>query len=248
MVRGKPVVLSNGREWANKTLAYDFFKELRDRYPLETPITDPNDHDDLLALLERYDAVVTTGPSKVGCGVAHFFTRENEAHGGRTIGFWLTRTDDTVTDFSFKTAVSGLPKGNDAELVEACRECVYELVQDLKTDHFKKAAGGGWQVVCEVSGDPVDAYEARLDYAPTTLRDLVWAFRIIEGWEEAIPPGILTAPADAQLTTQFADIDAMARFRSYHAENARFRVVSKDVTRGRLLASRSTPVRNPIGF
>lgn len=213
---------------------------------METPIENSNHHDDLCALLERYDAAITIGPSKVGGGVAYFFTRKNEANGGKTIGFWVMRTDGTETDFSFKTAVSGRPKDADAELVEACRESVYESLLELKAAHFKRAAAEAKRVTCEVSGDPVDAYESRLDYAPTEFRDLVWGFRVNEGWEQKIPANILRVPADGQLTTQFVDMNAMARFRAYHAEHAQLRVVSRNVTRARLLASRSDPVRNPV--
>lgn len=248
MARGKSVLLSNGREWANQSLAYAHFRELRDRYPPGNPIDDPDDHDDLCALLERYDASVTTGPSKVGSGVAHFVTRENEAHGGTTIGFWVVRTDGSETDFSFKTAVSGRPKDADAELVEACRESVYPLLADLKSAHFKSASSQGRQVTCEISGDPVNIYDARLDYAPTEFRDLVWAFRIKEGWQKSIPLGVLSVPGDGQLTTQFVDIDAMARFRAFHAQHAKLRVVARRVTRAQILASRSSSVRNPIHF
>lgn len=248
MARGKPVVLANGSEWANQKLAYEHFKDLRDSYLLETPIENLDHHEDLCALLERYDAAIAAGPSKAGSGVAYFFTRENEAHGGKTIGFWVMRTDGTETDFSFKTAISGRPKDADAELVEACRESVYDLLIDLKADHFKRAASKAREVRCEVSGNPVDAYGSRLDYAPIEFRDLVWAFRTNEGWEENIPPGILSVSADGQLTTQFVDMDAMARFRAYHAEHARLRVVSRHVTRARLLASRSNAVQDPIQF
>lgn len=246
MPRGKPVVLSNGREWTNQSLAYAYFQVLRDRYALETPIDDADDHDDLCALLERYDANVAGGLSKAGCGVAHFFTRVNEAHGGKTIGFWVVRIDGSETDFSFKTAVSGLPKSSDAELVEACRECVYELLAESKVGYFKAATAQARQVVCEVSGEPVTAYDARLDYAPMEFRDLVWAFRINEGWDERIPPGVLSAPADSQLITQFVDIDAMARFRAFHSKHAQLRVVAKGVSRSQILSSRSNVVQNPI--
>lgn len=246
MPRGKPVVLTNGRQWTNQKLAIAHFQELRDRYPLETPIDGSQDYDDLCALLERYDAIITGGPSKAGCGVSHFFTRENQAHGGKTIGFWVVRADDTETDFSFIAAITGRPRDAGARLVEACRESVHELLATAKANHFTNATSQSRQVVCEVSGEPVSAYDARLDYAPTAFRDIVWAFRIAEGWEGEIPLGILSTPADAQLTTQFVDIDAMARFRMFHASHAQLRVVAKGVKQSQLLASRLRSVQNPV--
>lgn len=105
MPRGHPIVLSNGSEWPNKTATKNHFRVLRDRWPRGVVIDDRHDHEDLCALLERYDEVISTGPSKIGCGIDHFETRENNSHGGVTVGFWVIRKDGTDTDFSFIDAV-----------------------------------------------------------------------------------------------------------------------------------------------
>ncbi len=246
MARGKPVLLSNGREWSTRQKAEDYFRELRDRYPLDTRIDDPQDHDDLCSLLERYDAAISGGPSKIGCGIKYFVSRENQTNGGKTIGFWVIRTDDTETDFSFITAVSGRPKKSDAEFLDACRESVYEAVKAATKAHFAAHADGAGRVVCEVTNEPVSSFGARIDYAPADFRDIVWAFRAAEGWGFEIPPGIISRAADGQLSTNFVDIDAMARFRMFHAANSQMRIVSKAAKRSDVLATRSQPIRNPV--
>ncbi|MBY3382401.1 DCL family protein [Rhizobium laguerreae] len=246
MPRGKPVILSNGSEWSTRQAAEDYFRDLRDRYPLETVIDEPQDHDDLCALLERYDAAIYDGPSKIGCGVSHFVTRQNEVHGGKSVGFWVIRSDGTETDFSFPTAVAGRSKDRDAGFVVACRESVYEIISLAKKNHFAAFGNQSGHVRCEVTGEFVSAFDAKLDYAPTSFGDIVWEFRKVEGWEAAMPPGIVSPSADAQLSTIFTDIDVLARFRVFHAFRCQMRIVAKSLKPTQLLATRSNPVRQPV--
>jgi len=207
---------------------------------------DQQDHSDLCALLERYDAAIVGGPSKIGCGIEHFVTRINEVNGGTSVGFWVVRTDGTDTDFSFISAVSARAKDADAEFLDACRETVYEAVAAAKDAHFVAFANSSGQVRCEVTDELVTSFGARLDYAPTDFRDIVWAFRKAAGWEQQIPHGTISKPQDGQLSSNFVDIDAMARFRAFHAENAQMRVISKSAERSDILATRSAPVRDAI--
>lgn len=246
MARGHPVVLSNGSKWPNKTAANDHFRALRDRWGVGVVIDDPVDHEDLCALLERYDQVIATGPSKVGCGIHHFETRENVSHGGVTIGFWVTRTDQSETDFSFIAAVDGQPRNPDAELVEACREAVYERIAVAKREFFRQHADEAGNVACAVTGELVSIVAARADYTGKSLRDITWDFRVSEGWGAAVPQGVISLPADAQVSARFADIEAMIRFRTFHDRNARMRVVSKSVLPSKLAATRDMAARTPL--
>ncbi|MCP8884500.1 DCL family protein [Devosia sp. XJ19-1] len=248
MSRGHPVVLSNGSKWPNKTVAKAYFRALRDRWGVGVVIDDPIDHENLCALLERYDEVIATGPSKVGCGIRHFETRENVSHGGLTIGFWVIRTDDSETDFSFMSAVDGQPRNPDAEFVEACREAVYERISEAKREFFRKHADGAGRLACTVTGELVSAAAARVDYIGKSLRDIAWDFRVSEGWGAAVPQGVISPPADAQVSAQFADMDAMIRFRFFHDRNARMRVVSKSALPSRLAATRNMAVETPLMF
>ena len=161
MPRGHPVILANGSEWSNKTTAKDHFRALRDRWPLGVVIDDPADHEDLCALLERYDEVISTGPSKIGCGIHHFETRENNSHGGITVGFWVIRTDGSDTDFSFIDAVDGHPRNPDADFVEACREAVYEGITAAKREFFRRNADESGRVICAVTGDRISVGAAK---------------------------------------------------------------------------------------
>lgn len=246
MARGHPVVLSNGSKWPNKSAAKAHFRALRDRWDIGVVIDDPVDHEDLGALLERYDQVISTGPSKVGCGIHHFETRENVSHGGVTIGFWVIRADHSETDFSFIDAVDGQPRNPDAEFVEACREAVYERITAAKREFFQKFADEVGQVSCAVTEELISIAAARTDYIAKSLRDIAWDFRIREGWGLSVPKGVISPPADAQVSARFADMDAMIRFQTFHDHNAKMRVVSKSVLPSVLAATRHRSVREPL--
>lgn len=200
----------------------------------------------LIELFFRLDNWNSSGPSKIGCGISHFVTRENYAHGGKTVGFWVVRSDLSETDFSFVKAVSLPPANPDAEFVDACRDSVHEIVATAKDAHFAAFSDAGGRLPCEVTGEMLTNFEARLDYAPGGFRDIVWAFCVAEGWYSAIPHGIVTEGADAQTVTTFLDIEAMVRFRVFHARNASLRLVSKSLGRSLILATKSNAIRQPV--
>lgn len=68
----KSVSLPNGRFWKAQTAALDHFKDMLRRYADEETVEHYLDHDDLVALLERYDAVIIDGPTKIGRGIDYF--------------------------------------------------------------------------------------------------------------------------------------------------------------------------------
>ena len=107
----KAVSLRNGRAWGSRGETISYLRDLRNRQTLNTPIDDPSDYDDLLALLERYDLTIADGPTKIGVGVDHFETRINVTNGGRNVEFWAVRRDGSETDFSFIRAINGAPRG-----------------------------------------------------------------------------------------------------------------------------------------
>ncbi|OFZ70131.1 MAG: hypothetical protein A2Z01_06080 [Betaproteobacteria bacterium RBG_16_58_11] len=64
-------------------------------------VEDRSDHDDLVALLERYEEAITDGSSKTGVGIDHFTRTRNNFNGYSTPSFWGHRTDGTATGFSY---------------------------------------------------------------------------------------------------------------------------------------------------
>lgn len=223
----KPVRLANGKEWPTRGDAISYFRELRDRYQVGDPITDRSDHDDLLALLERYDLTITNGPTKIGAGVDHFETRINFTNGGRSIGFWVVRIDTTETDFSFIRAVNEAPKRELEQLVDACREAVFPEVRSAKSLYFAAHGNESFRVTCARTGDAISADECALEYVGTRFGQLVKAYANTHGWGTTVPAGVVSQPADAQTATTFVSREHEEGFRRFHRAEAKIRVVSK---------------------
>jgi hypothetical protein len=98
----KPIKLANGRTWPTQEAAIEHFRQMLAGYADGDIITTAADHYDLLALLQRYDATIPGGPSKIGAGVKVFLRKRNYHPAGfSTSGFWVRRVDGSETDFSF---------------------------------------------------------------------------------------------------------------------------------------------------
>jgi Protein of unknown function (DUF3223) len=98
MARSKPLTIG-GRPFKTQQAAKLFIQELLNSQPLKVAIPEPH-HSFLCALVSRHPRAA----EKIGAGV-HHFTVERAAHG--TICFYLTRVDDTKTDFSTGKCVKG---------------------------------------------------------------------------------------------------------------------------------------------
>ena len=244
----KPVTLSNGKTWKKQGEAQQYFLDMRLRHPLNTPIANPTDHEDLLALLERYDEAIHDGPTKIGAGIAHFETRVNRTNGGRTVGFWVVRVDNSETDFSIVKAVAARGSTQAQQFADACRAAVVAELTASKSSFFQTHGDKDAKIECEATGLHISRSEARIDYVVTPIRDIVHGFRVARGWVECIPAGTITKPSDAQTTTTFEDLQAAEAFRRHHRVLARIRLVSKDAPAALLRAGRSSQPKRPLVF
>lgn len=106
----KPVLLLNGRKWASRKEAIEYFKRMLARYQDGDKVSNMDDESDLRALLARYDSVVPSGAAtKAGPGVTHFSRQLNVGDGWATSGFHAHRTDGVSVEFSFYRAVETEP-------------------------------------------------------------------------------------------------------------------------------------------
>jgi hypothetical protein len=244
----KPVVLSNGKSWKTQGDAQNHFLEMRSRHQLNRPITDPADHEDLLALLERYDAAIHDGPTKIGAGIAHFETRMNRTNGGTNIGFWAIRVDNSETDFSIIKAVAARGSTQAQQFSDACRVAIADDLNTAKRVFFESHGDADGTVECEATGARIARSEARADYVILPIRDIVHSFRVVRGWAEQLPDGVISKPNDAQTITRFEDPTAAEAFRQYHHASAQIRLVAKDAPASQLSATRSRPPKRPLVF
>ncbi|MDO9095749.1 MAG: DUF3223 domain-containing protein [Rubrivivax sp.] len=104
----KPVQLPNGRQWRTQTEALRHFKEMLGRHGRGDRVSDAQDHADLVALLQRYDALLPLGAeTKCGSGISHFSKELNVGEGWVSDGFHVHHVDGTSIDFSYIDAVTG---------------------------------------------------------------------------------------------------------------------------------------------
>ncbi|MGY4349721.1 hypothetical protein ACVWXM_006214 [Bradyrhizobium sp. GM7.3] len=243
----KPINFPNGRSWKTQTAALAHFKAMLARHSDNQIVEGRPDHDDLVALLERYDdAVITDSPAKIGSGVEHFFRRRNVGEGYSTPGFWVHRTDGTDTDFSYIDAVKGQPKSNAQEFYDACRGAVAADLLAAKKRHFETHGDGAGRVPCDLSDELISFAEAHLDHAYPTFGQLVVSFRAARGWQHGVPVGVLTLPADAQITTSFIDASAAEAFRQFHLGAATLRIVSRERNLAMSAGQRRPKIKRPV--
>jgi hypothetical protein len=242
----KQVKLSNGRDWRTQSAALAHFKEMLHRYSNGNVVDTVDDHDDLIALLERYDACIEGGPTKIGAGIDHFERRLNWVEGHSTPGFWVVRVDGTATDFSYISAVKGEPRSLLADFNDACREAVREDLLDAKTEHFRQHADAGGRVKCELSGELITKDEAHIDHAYPGFGHLAHSFRAARGWMPDIPLGIVSEPADGQIHATFVDPTVKDAFRAFHHAAAKTRIVKGRENLARAAANRVPKIARPV--
>lgn len=242
----KSIDLPNGRSWKTQRAALEHFRTMLGRYGDNAMIEDREDHDDLVALLERYDSVVTDSPSKIGSGVDGFMRRRNVGEGYSTPGFWVRRVDGSETDFSYIWAVKGEPKSNAQEFYDACREAVGGDLAAAKRRHFREHGDAEGRVPCELTGNLITIDEAHLDHAYPTFGHLAVTFRAARGWQHGVPEGVLSMPADGQITTTFVDRAVADAFRAFHHGAALLRIVARHRNLAMAASQRRPKVRTPV--
>jgi hypothetical protein len=242
----KPINLPNGRSWKTQTEALAHFKAMLGRHFDNQVVEDRADHDDLIALLERYDTVITDSPSKIGSGVEHFFRRRNVGEGYSTPGFWVRRTDESETDFSYISAVKGEPKSNAQEFYDACRTAVAADLIAAKKRHFEVYGDASGRVPCDLSEQLISFAEAHLDHAYPTFGQLVVTFRAARGWQHGVPPGVLSPAADAQTITTFLDDSVTEAFRQFHRGAATLRIVTRARNLAMSAGQRRPNIKRPV--
>jgi hypothetical protein len=203
------IVLINGLAFATKKAAEEHFRQILYRWPAGFPIDGP-DFDDLCALIANHPEA----EQKIGCGIARIDVRLNPFG---TLGFWLRRVDDTETDWSFLTAVSGKPKSLAARWRSAARNAVRPSIEA-----FKDRAD--W--VCALTARPLQKGDEHVDHAPPhTFEDIVVAF--CETYPDAYADHHLEPPADQQFTTNFISPALAQTFRLFHDRMALLRMVHR---------------------
>lgn len=242
----KPIILSNGRNWGTKKAALDHFKAMLARHQDGEVVENREDHEDLVALLERYDEAITDGPCKIGVGIDHFTRTRNVFNGFSTPSFWVHRTDSTVTDFSYISAVNGQPKGQAREFYDACRAALQDDLLAAKKRFFTEHGDEQGCVSCEITAKRITFEDAHLDHAWPSFGQIVAAFRAARDWSRDIPPGVVSLPVDAQTQSTFQDSAVITAFRNFHHALAVLRIVHRQANLSMAAKQRRPVVQRPV--
>ena len=243
----KPVVIGS-RSFRTQSSALEHFKALLHRHQDGQRVSDPADHTDLVALIERFDPVLeAVGEPTKGAGqIAHFERRLNTGTGWSTSGFWIVRQDGTETDFSYIDAVKGKPKGRSQDFYNACRQAVALDLVLAKKQAFAQYGDDQGRVECELTGKMVTIDDAHLDHAWPYFSHMVSGFRAARGWSRDIPDGIVSAPADGQTTATFVDSAVTEAFRAFHHDQAVLRILSREANLQTASSARRPRVARPV--
>ncbi|MEO9629827.1 MAG: DCL family protein [Sulfitobacter sp.] len=241
----KSITLPNGKTWTTQKEALEHFKSLLGRYEDGETVNDLEDHDDLVALLERYDQLELGGPEKIGAGVDHFERRRNRGEGYSSSGFWAIRTNGTETDFSCPKAVRGVPTPILAQYYDACRSAIGADLATLKQRQFDHFANTDGLIPCDVSGTLVGFSGAQLRHAKPYFGEIASEFRELNCWTLQDLEGLLTISADAQISTSFREKEWTQAFRKFHHSKAVLHIVSRNPEHGAFRAKDHT-VGNPL--
>ncbi|MGF6347885.1 DUF3223 domain-containing protein [Variovorax sp. W2I14] len=102
----KKVDLGGDRVWKTQKAAREHFQEMLSRYKNGDKISAPEDHADLAALIQSYDANSEgMREPKAGAGISYFFRGTDMEHFGINDCFFVKRVDGTEIDFSFHKAL-----------------------------------------------------------------------------------------------------------------------------------------------
>lgn len=243
----KPVVIG-AHSFRTQSAALEHYKAILHRYKDSQRIDDATDHADLAALIDRYDPVLSAvGETTKGDGqIAHFERRLNTGTGWSSSGFWVVRQDGSATDFSYIDAVKGKPKGRSQDFYGACRQAVaLDLIQ-AKKRAFAQYGDDQGRVECELTGVLVTIDDAHLDHAWPNFSHLVSGFRAARGWSRDVPDGVVSDPADGQMTPTFVDESVAEAFRAYHHDQAILRILSATANLQTASQARRPRVARPV--
>ena len=228
----KSITLPNGKSWTTQTAALEHFKRMLHRYKNGATIDQVEDHDDLLALVERFDQANGDDRNKIGAGISHFERRVNSSHGYATPGFWLVRIDHTETDFSYVRSVKMAPQSILERYYGACRSAIATSLAATKQRQFDRFSDSEGRIPCDVSGVLLKASDAQLRHAAPFFSDIIRTYREHKDWSLEDLEKLLTPSADAQTDNAFLDEDDSADFRCWHRSKAILHIVSNNPAHG----------------
>lgn len=156
------------QEFTSQKAAQDHVRGILGKYQGELNLgPDAPEFEFLVALVRRHPEAA----EKIGVGISHFFVKLSAY---RNLELWIARTDETVIDISYPTAIRGVAKTAQENLLSAMRQAIVPQVNEYRAAELAKgvATCPGWQRTCGAVLDslaPVDHVEPFTDLADRFL-------------------------------------------------------------------------------
>jgi hypothetical protein len=213
-------ILIGERAFPTKGEADAYIREVRDKYALGADVTNADDQEFLLDVLDLHPE----SADKIGPGVDHFEVRDS----GSTIGFGIVRSDGSAIDFSWKRC-----------LHEPCHEQQVRGAMRAAVQYHKfavrDAAFAAGEVRCPITGELLTTQTCHVHHEGDEFVDIADAFANEVGGYERIE----VVPADDGIGRRLRDDELSKSWEAYHAEHARMVVVSKHANLSLLRRGRS---------
>lgn len=158
---------------------------------------------------------------KIGVGIVSFRVAVNKY---KSRSLEAVRTDGTTTDFSYRKCLREPTKWE--EFVAALRHAVEFDVISARD----RAFAGAETIDCPITGKPVTKAEVEVDHvAPDTFEALAEEFATKETIDRKNPP--ITESEDGDIGRFVSDLELCERWKKFHKERAKLRVISTEAHR-----------------
>ncbi len=209
----KPIVLDT-MSWRTQKDALEYFQSILHSYDINDEVTDPVHDLALREVIERHP----DRDEKVGAGIDHFYigrTRDGDKFNVRpdARGIWIKRTDGTVVDFSYITAIKNHTPKSDA------KEALRSAIDDLRIAYRARRLADG-TMVSDVSGTAIVTRDmAHVVYLVPAWEQLTYRFAESEGgWDKIL---VHSGHGTVKIGTHLLDKGVYDRWRDFFVANAR---------------------------
>jgi hypothetical protein len=209
----KPVFVGE-LQFSSKGEARTYFSEILNKHPVGSGLSD-SDFDDVMSLLMCHPKAA----EKIGSGVKSIKINQGFYSANRC--FHVVRTDGSVEDFSIGKCINGDHSAFHKFCI-ACRRAVESELRAMKGKYFEENGDSEHKVVCPITKEKIKFHEAHVDHRePFTFSSIVHFF--IKA--NTININEVEYLTEGKYGNEFKDNFLTEKFRTWHRENAKLRVV-----------------------
>lgn len=176
--------------------------------------------DDFDYMMDYFEEFHCEWVLKKGKGIKSI-RRSKEPIYGKYRAFWIYRIDDTDTDISYLLK-NIQRKDYYREFSQAMRKVVQPQI-----DHFRNKCFAQKKVwVCPLTGKDITRGNCHVDHVHPSFKELIDSF--IKEYDIKLEPKLFPVEKDGQVLYDINDQGIKNNFSSYHFDNARLMLVSKE--------------------